>query len=729
MTDAEVVDRLGAAGRAFFAGFRGLRDVQRRSVEPVHMGRNTLVTSATASGKTEAVVAPLIARLVDQRLPAAGAVRLLVVAPTRALVNDLAARLDDPLARLGLDCGRQTGDRRDKARRPFVLITTPESFDSMLVRDGAFEDGLFTGHLLAGVRAVFIDEAHLFDGNARGDQLCWLLGRLRRIRRLAPGVENGDRRLQVCAASATVPEPEALATRLLGPECVVVRVSGRRDVDVFGPSGAPGWLALNEAYTVTALRNRLEAAPSADLDEYVEQRLWQALSSGGEGSRMRKVLVFVPTRSLCDTLSAHLATTLPSRRDLQVLAHHGSLDRVRRERAEDVFSTRRDAVLVTTTTLEVGVDIGDVDLVALVGAPPGTGSLLQRIGRAGRRIGRTRVLALARSEVERAAFASMLVSTRDGILESGQQARRWSVCVQQAASFVAQNGLRGRRRQDLLELAQDVWPETPAGTVDVILDGLIQGEYLEERRGRLILGALWADAFDGSGGMHANLDASGEGIPVVDAGTGEVIAHVAQRSAIEKGIALGGQVWDARNVNGEVLLTARGMGRARGGFRYASRAAPTGGEFAVHVQRGLGFDDRDAPVVLLDGEPIWLHFGGSAYQAALVSLLPFLRRLAGLAGLAVAGRLSGDRLHREAAQEEQLRAAVESIVESVESTLSPGPYHRLLPEAYRQRVAVDLFDARRFSTWLASRRVWELHSGDPRMAAVRLVLSPEAGSA
>jgi len=113
----------------------------------------------------------------------------------------------------------------------------------------------------------------------------------------------------------------------------------------------------------------------------------------------------------------------------------------------------------------------------------------------------------------------------------------------------------------------------------------------------------------------------------------------------------------------------------------------------------------------------------------LVSLLPFLRRLAGLGGLAVAGSLSGDRLHRAAAQEEQLRAAVESIVESVESTLSPGPYHRLLPEAYRQRVAVDLFDARRFRTWLASRRVWELHSGDPRMAAVRLVLSPDPGSA
>ena len=375
-------------------------------------------------------------------------------------------------------------------------------------------------------------------------------------------------------------------------------------------------------------RQRRRAAPN------VERRLWQALSSEDAGT-IRKILVFVPTRKLCDTLSAHLSAALPRRRDIQVLAHHGSLDRGRREHAEQTFATARDAVLVATTTLEVGVDIGDVDLVALVGAPPGTRSLLQRIGRAGRRIGRTRLLAVPRTRLERAAFASMLVSTRDGLLEPENHARRWSVSVQQAASFVAQNGRRGRSRADLLDLAQVVWPESPPRTAGEIVDGLVEQGYLEERRDRLFLGEPWADAFDkGSSGMHANLDSSGPGIPVVDAGTGEVIATVAQAPHTNKGLALGGQIWDARHVDGEVLLTPRQPGQPREGFRYAARSAPTGAEFAVHVRRGLGFDDVDAPIVMFEEGPLWLHFGGSAYETALVRLLP---------SLSVPGRAGGTR--------------------------------------------------------------------------------------
>ena len=145
MTDVDIVHRMGAAGPAFFGSFRRLRAVQREAAEPIQAGRDTLITSATASGKTEAVLAPLVARLLAQDVTRTGVVRLLVVAPTRALVNDLAARIDGPLTRLGLSCGRQTSDHRDKARRPFALITTPESFDSMLVRDGVVVDGRLAG--------------------------------------------------------------------------------------------------------------------------------------------------------------------------------------------------------------------------------------------------------------------------------------------------------------------------------------------------------------------------------------------------------------------------------------------------------------------------------------------------------------------------------------------------------------------------------------------------------
>ena len=365
-TDRDTVRDLGTVGNAFFGQFPTLREVQRRAIPPIHAGGNVLVTSATASGKTEAVIAPLVARTRDIAPKGHGRIRMLLIAPTRALVNDLAARLEVPLNRLGLTCGRQTSDHRDKSRQPFVLITTPESFDSMLVRDARKADGAVVDHLLAGVLAVFVDEAHLFDGSARGDQLCWLLARLRRLKRMnVDQLPDESSRLQVCAASATVSDSDGLAGRLLGPNGIALRVPGTREIDVFLSSD---WIPLDSVENVVSLRDRLELAPSRKIAECAAERLRQAMAPADEV--VRKALVFVPSRRLCDILSTHLRGALSRHRDIFVLAHHGSLARRVREEAEQTFAAERDAVLVATTTLEVGVDIGDVDLVVLVGAPP-----------------------------------------------------------------------------------------------------------------------------------------------------------------------------------------------------------------------------------------------------------------------------------------------------------------------------------------------------------------------
>ena len=719
--DSDIVRSLGTAGTAFFGSFYELREIQRRAIPPIRAGRNVLVASATASGKTEAILAPLIARTLKGAPRDIPRVRVLLIAPTRALVNDLTARIEGPLNRLGVTCGRQTSDHRDKGKTPFVLVTTPESFDSMLVRDARLQAGRVVDHLLAGVMSVFVDEAHLFDGTARGDQLSWLLGRLRRLRQLDVEQPTGSRSLalQLCAGSATVSDPEGLASRLLGSEAEVVRVEGTREVEVFGPTDASGWFPLEPSMEIAALRDRLEPMPGPEFAEEAGRRIWQALSNDDE--YMRKALVFVPTRRLCDTLSAHLSDSLRRRRELEVFAHHGSLSRNRRERAERGFASGRDAVLVATTTLEVGVDIGDVDLVALVGAPPDTRSLLQRIGRAGRRIGRTRVLALPRSEIEQAAIASMLLSARDGVLEPRGYGRRWSVFVQQTASFVAQGRPRGRRCSDLLGLARDVWPEESTGTADAIVENLLNTECLVEHHGRLALGESWADAFDEGGrGMHANLDSSGGGIPVVDASTGETVAHVAQRPTEGRDLALGGQRWDVQEGGGgEILLKPKGVGGAREGFQYMARCAPTGLEYAVHVRRGLGLDESDAPILDCPDGPIWLHFGGSGFQTLLCALMPDLRPTAGLAGLAVAGgRINGTIMGELASRESALHQAVEGHFAALEPVLSVGPFQRHLPEECRRRVVEELIDVPAFRHWLRTRRVWELTRNDPRWTLV-----------
>ena len=542
-----------------------------------------------------------------------------------------------------------------------------------------------------------------------------------RLRRLNTNHEaNIPPKLQVCAGSATVSDPPELACRLLGPDAISVCVPGTREIEVFGTSDAPIWFPLESSMEVSKLRDRLELVPSTGFAEGAEQRLCQALFR--ENNIIRKALVFVPSRQLCDTLSAHLANTLPRRRELKILAHHGSLAQQRREDAERDFTSARDAVLVATTTLEVGIDIGDVDLVVLVGAPPSTRSLLQRIGRAGRRVGRTRVLALPRTKVEQAALASMLLSARDGTLEPEGYARRWSVFVQQAASFVAQNKLRGRRRSDLLELAEEVWPEKAAATANEIINGLLDAECLVESQGRLTLGEPWADPFDTGGmGMHANFDSSGTGMPVVDSSTGEIIAHVAE-PAVNKILALGGQRWYAQAIGDELVLKLQGTGPVQEGFQYTARSAPTGLEYAVHVRRGLELEELDAPLFYLPGGMVWLHFGGSTYQALLCSLLPELHPIGGLAGLAINGNPTGTVLVELAKQEDALRSAVEERFAELESALAPGPYQRNLPEQCRQKVVTKLFDIPAFQRWLETRHVWQMKRNDSRWKHVRSTL-------
>ena len=429
VSDRELVRSLGPVGRAFFGRFHALREVQRHAIEPIFSGKNVLLSSATASGKTEAVFAPLVARIRAQAPSSGEEILVLAVAPTRALVNDLHARLQGPLSEIGWSCGRQTSDHQDKVRRPHVLITTPESFDSMLVRDSKWEHGALAGHLLANVEALFLDEAHLFESSPRGDQLVWLFGRLRRLREHALRQEwISFEEVQVCAASATVSNPEGLARRLLGEGGRAVLVPGSREIEILSTGAATDWVPLEGLADPEAIYANLLLADGPDDMDSIVRHVWRAIERGSV-TDCRKVLVFVPSRALCDRLSLALFDTFTSRRELFVGAHHGSLERAMREDAEQEFSRSRDAVLVATTTLEVGIDIGDVDVVAVVGAPPDTSSLLQRIGRSGRRSGHVRVVPIVRGPIEGRALCSMLDAACRGSLDPAPQARLWSVFV------------------------------------------------------------------------------------------------------------------------------------------------------------------------------------------------------------------------------------------------------------------------------------------------------------
>ncbi|MBK1644814.1 hypothetical protein CKO25_09160 [Thiocapsa imhoffii] len=701
-----LLERLGPVGRVFFGQrFQALTEIQRQAIEPILAGHSLLVTAATAAGKTEAICAPLIARLRQSPAPRTPRIRMLVIAPTRALVNDLAARLSGPLADLGWACGRQTSDHRDKKRHPEVLVTTPESLDSMLVRDGVVREARTVDHLLAGVEAVFIDEVHLFAGSSRGDQLMWLLQRLRLLRSFAH--ENGltpTADLQLCGGSATVAAPERVAQRLLGATARTLCVAGFRPLEMFCLEQEQ-WLAIEPGFSATNIRDLITVIGAGTDASAMAERIWQILRASPEEQGIcRKLLVFVPTRRLCDQLSVVLREVLTRRRAMRVFGHHGSLERSAREQAEAGFAAARDAVLVATTTLEVGVDIGDVDAVVLVGPPPDTSSLLQRVGRAGRCSGITRILPIARDHIERAAFGSLLAKARDGRLDEARDARRWSVFVQQSASYIAQTPRKRRGRKSLLALAQAVWPDRD--TAERILDHLCREDHLVATGNHLSLGEDWSDRLgEGGGDFHGNLDADRVGRPVVDVSTGEVLAYVQGAESTSGTIQLGGQRWSVVSESGEILLKSTQGGGPAETMRYGSRRAPTRHAFACHVLAGLGYAPEDAPVIKGGGRSLWWHCGGSAYERVLLQLLPDQGAVKGLEGLALTEPPEPDQLARLAQDEAFIRGVIAKMTSALSSVMAPGPWHALLPDQVQREVVMDLFGVDAFIQWLRTRRL------------------------
>ena len=357
-------------------GWDRLRPLQADAVQPLLRGDDALLLAPTAGGKTEAALFPLLTRM------AAGGWRgtsLLYVCPLKALLNNLQPRVDRYAAWLGRAAAVRHGDtpamdrRRLVVDRPDILLTTPESLEAMLV--SATVDPRV---LLSEVRVVVVDEVHAFAGDDRG----WhLLAVLERVARLA------GRPLQRVGLSATVGNADALLGWLQGSGV------GSRSASVVNPAGISG------------------AGPKITLD-YVGSTANAAkiISSLHQGE---KRLVFAETRAAVEDVAVHLRGL-----GVETFVSHSSLAAGERRRAEQAFAEARDCVIVSTSTLELGIDVGDLDRVIQVGAPQTVASFLQRLGRAGRRAGTARnMLFLATNDEELVGAAALLLLWSQGYVE------------------------------------------------------------------------------------------------------------------------------------------------------------------------------------------------------------------------------------------------------------------------------------------------------------------------
>ena len=426
-------------------GWSDLRPLQADAIATLLDGRHALLLAPTAAGKTEAAALPLFSRMLSEDWKG---LSVLYLCPLRALLNNLEPRLERFASLLGRRVGLWHGDVaasiKNKLRRkpPDLLLTTPESLEGMLV-----SRTLDRSFFLGAVRAVVVDEIHAFAGDDRGWHLLGLLGRLRHLL---------GREVQRVGLSATVGNPRELLDWLTA--------GSDRQAVVIAPA-APG----SGDHEIV-----LDHVGSLDNAAHVISRL-----HAGD-----KRLVFCDSRARVEMLATRLRET-----GVDTLVSHSSLAASERRRAEEAFAEGQNCVIVATSTLELGIDVGDLDRVLQIDAPAKVASFLQRMGRTGRRAGttsNTTFLTTSSSALLRA--AGLLVLWSEGHVEPVQPPPYPAhVLSQQILALTLQN--RGIHRRDpALWLRGFALLEKEPGLGGEILEHLEEKGILWDEAGRLWFG-------------------------------------------------------------------------------------------------------------------------------------------------------------------------------------------------------------------------------------------------
>ena len=341
-------------------GWSSLRSVQELAGKALLSGQNAVILAPTAGGKTEASMFPTLSNMVTSQPHGVGAI---YVAPIKALLNNQAERLGLYTEMVGLRRFVWHGDTTSHERKKFLkapcdlLMTTPESLEVMLVSESVSDKVLF-----GDLRIIVIDEVHAIAGTDRGAHLMSIIERLAKI---------SDHDLQRVGLSATVGNPDVILKWLQG--------SSRRASVVVDPPKQPGRRQLLVTH---------------------HPQLGQLAMHAATLSRGCKSLFFCQSRSVTEAIAEHMR-----RAGTSVFVHHSAVSREERQLAEQEFHQGSNVCIVCTSTLELGIDVGDLDKVLQAEAPSTVSSFMQRMGRTGRRAGQ-------------AANSTFLCSSGDSVLQA-----------------------------------------------------------------------------------------------------------------------------------------------------------------------------------------------------------------------------------------------------------------------------------------------------------------------
>ena len=438
-------DQFDPLVREWFEGrFEGPTEPQREGWKSIGSGKDTLVSAPTGSGKTLAAFLLCLDGLVRRAREGAleDRTEAVYVSPLKALSSDIAKNLESPLAEIRalakqrsialqpIRTAVRTGDtppyERQKMLRspPHILVTTPESLFILLTAEKS-------RRMLRTAKALVVDEIHAVAGSKRGSHLALTLARLDRLSK-----QEGGRRLQRIGLSATVRPMREVASFLVGGngdrDCEIVQFGHRRrlDLSVVVPQEPLGAVASNEQWEET-----YDTLARLVMDH-------------------RTTLIFVNTRRLSERITHRLVERLGSG---AVLPHHGSLSRRLRVEAEDHLKNGRLRAVVATASLELGIDVGSVDLVCQVGSTRSISVALQRIGRSGHWVGalpKGRIFPMTRDGLVEC--AALVRAIKKGDLDRLQIPEApLDLLAQQMVAAVACEELG---EDELFDLARDAYP-------------------------------------------------------------------------------------------------------------------------------------------------------------------------------------------------------------------------------------------------------------------------------
>ncbi len=494
----------------------------------ISAGDNALVIAPTGSGKTLAAFLWALDDLTRSTQPEAKErCRVLYVSPLKALAVDVERNLRAPLAGItqtalrlaqtppNVTVGVRSGDTTTAERRviatrpPDILITTPESLFLMLTSSAR--------DVLRSVRTVIVDEVHALAGTKRGAHLAISLERLESLTAESTSAAAPARPIQRIGLSATVRPPERVAAYLGGPHPVTVVAPPSVkswDLEIVVPVEDMSDLGASAATPTASLEDERAPARTPSIWPHVENKILDLISAH------RSTIVFANSRRLAERLTSHLnelyaerlgeAEPAENAPPAQVMAqsgassgqdgthgpviaraHHGSVSKEQRAQIESDLKSGQLPCVVATSSLELGIDMGAVDVVVQVAAPPSVASGLQRVGRAGHQVGATsRGVFFPNHRGDLIESSVVVERMRRGAIEEVAELRNpLDVLAQQVVAIVAQQETKADELYALVRRA-GTYRDLPYSAFEAVLD-MLSGRYPSEDFAELRPRLVW----------------------------------------------------------------------------------------------------------------------------------------------------------------------------------------------------------------------------------------------